>query len=123
MTLQVNRNMISVLSYSAKSGRAIDFERALKFPLSAAPLCIANGDGIRRETTKSKLMDLINIKGNENSTQAPIENTKTFKNHFQKIIKMLPFRCTTLYIVVDSYREVSIKSAERKKRGVTQKSM
>ena len=76
MTLQVNRTMISLLSYFAELGRAIDFERALEFLLSAVPLCIANGDGIRRETTKSKLMDLINLKGNENSTQASIENTK-----------------------------------------------
>ena len=33
MLLQINRNIIGVLlSYSAKSGRAIGFERALKVP-------------------------------------------------------------------------------------------
>ena len=43
MTLQVNRNIIgALLSHSAKSSRAIDFERALKFSLSAVPLSIAN---------------------------------------------------------------------------------
>ena len=61
MTLQVNRNIIgALLSYSTKSGRAIDIERALKFPLSVVRLSIANGDGSRRETSRSKLMDAIN---------------------------------------------------------------
>ena len=81
MTLQVNRNMISLLSYFAESGRAIDFERALKFLLSALPLCIANGDGIRRETTKSKLMDLINLKGMKIPHKHPLKIPKTFENH------------------------------------------
>lgn len=70
MTLQVNKNIIGAfLSYSRKSGRAVDFEMALKSPLSAAPLSIANEDGSRWETSKIKLMDIINRKGNENSAQ------------------------------------------------------
>ena len=140
MTLQVNRNIIgALLSYSAKSGRATDFERALKFPLLAVPLSIANGDGRRRETSKNKLMDVINPKGNENSTQTPSESVsdfaidlialvrtltvipKTFEILTWKIIKMLPGGCTTLHVVADSYREVSIKSAERNKRRSTSK--
>ena len=48
MTLQVNKNIIGAfLSYSRKSGRAVDFEMTLKSPLSAAPLSIANEDGSR----------------------------------------------------------------------------
>ena len=140
MTLQVNRNIIgALLSYSAKSSRAIDFERALKFPLLAVPLSIANGDGSRRETSKSKLMDVINPKGNEKSTQTPSENVsdfvidfialvrtltvipKTFENLIWKNIKILAVGCTTWNVVADSYRRVSIKSAERKKREITPK--
>ena len=90
MTLQVNRNIIgALLSYSAKSGRAIDFERALKFPLSAVPLNIANGDGSRRETSKNKLMDVINPKGNENFTQAPSENVSDFVIDFIALVRTL----------------------------------
>ena len=90
MTLQVNRNIIgALLSYSAKSGRAIDFERALKFPLSAVPLSIANGDGSRRETSKNKLMDVINPKGNENFTQAPSENVSDFVIDFVALVRTL----------------------------------
>ena len=90
MTLQVNRNIIgALLSYSAKSGRAIDFERALKFPLSAVPLSIANGDGSRRETSKNTLMDVINPKGNENFTQAPSENVSDFVIDFIALVRTL----------------------------------
>ena len=140
LSLQVNRNIIGgLLSYSTKSDRAINFERALKFPRSAAPLSIANGYGSRREPSKSKLKDVFNPKGNENSAQAPSERVsdfiidfitlvqtltvipKTFEDLIRKIIKMLPTGYTTLHIVVDSYREVSIESAERKKREITPK--
>ena len=131
MSLQVNRNNIGAfLSYSAKTGRAIDFERALKVSLPALPLSIANGDGSNREKSKRKLMDLINPKGNGNSAQAPSENNsdfvihfialvrtltvipKTFENLIWKIIKMLPVGCIALHVVADPYREVSIKSAK-----------
>ena len=93
MTLQVNRNIIgALLSYSTKSGTAIDFERALKFPLSAVPLSTANGDGSRRETSKSKVMDFINPKGNENSLQAPSENVSIFFINFIALFRTLTVR-------------------------------
>ena len=68
MTSQVNRNIGALLSYSVKTGRTTDFERALKFPLSPVILSIVNGDGSCR--SKSKLMDIINPKENENCAQA-----------------------------------------------------
>ena len=93
MTLQVNRNIIgALLSYSTKSGRAIDIERALKFPLSVVPLSIANGDGSRRETNRSKLMDAINPEGNENSPQAPSENVSNFVINFIALVRTLAVR-------------------------------
>ena len=52
--------MGALLSYSVKSGKAIVFEE-----VSAASLSVANGDGSRREISKSKLMDVINPKENE----------------------------------------------------------
>ena len=64
---------MGALSYSAKTGRAIDFERALKVSLPALPLSTANEDGRHREKSKSKLMDVINPNGNENSAQAPVK--------------------------------------------------
>ena len=120
-------------------GRAIDFERAIKLPLLAVPLNIANGDGSCRETIKNELMHVINPKRNVNFAQAPSEKVsnfvinfialvqiltvipKIFENLIWKTIKMLPARFITLHVVADSYREVSIKSVEKKKRGITPK--
>ena len=59
-TQEVNRNIISnLLSFTVKTGKPIDFEAALQYPLSPVPLSIANADGRRRETAKSKLKDII----------------------------------------------------------------
>ena len=123
MSLQINRNIIdALLSYSAKSGGATDFERALKVPLPAVTLSIANRDANHRETSKSKLMDVINAKRNENFAQVPSENIsdfvidfialvrtwtitpKAFANLIWKIINILPVGCITLHVVADSYR-------------------
>ena len=90
MTLQVNENIIGAfLSYSRKSGRAVDFEMALKSPLSAAPLSIVNEDGSRWETSKIKLMDIINRKGNENSAQGPSGNHYDFVIDFTAVVQTL----------------------------------
>ena len=118
-----------VLLYSAKSGRATDSERALKLRLSAVPWSIANGDGNRRETNKSKLMDVTDPKGNENSAQAPSVSVsdfiidfialartltvipKKFENLIWKIMKILPVGCTTLYDMAD------VKSPSNRRKG------
>ena len=94
---------------------------------------------VAEKQVKIKLMDVINPEGNENSTRAPSKNfsgfvidfivlvrtltviPKTFENLIWKIIKMLPVGCTTMHVVADSYREVFIKSVERKERGITPK--
>ena len=54
MSLQAHRNIIGVLlSYSRKTGRAIDFGMALKVLLPALPSSIANGVGSHREKVKA----------------------------------------------------------------------
>ena len=75
-TSQVNRNIISVLSYSVKLGRATDFERALKFSLLAVSLSIANGDGTHIETSKSKNIDVLTQREIKISHKHPV---KTFQ--------------------------------------------
>ena len=58
--IEVNRNIInSLLSFTNKSGISINFEAALKFPLSPIPLSIANADGKKRKTNKSKLKEIL----------------------------------------------------------------
>ena len=69
-TVEVNRNILgSLLSFSIKNERAIDISAALAYPLAPIPLSLAHGSGKRRETPKSKLMNLLAkdlIKGPEN---------------------------------------------------------
>ena len=44
-TLKVNHNFVgALLTYSAKSGKVIDLEKALMYPLSPIPLNILNGE-------------------------------------------------------------------------------
>ena len=43
-TLKVNHNFVgALLTYSAKSGKVIDLDKALMYPLSPIPLNILNG--------------------------------------------------------------------------------
>ena len=58
--IEVNRNIInSLLSFTNKSGKSINFEAALKYPLSPIPLSIANADGKKRKTNKAKLKEIL----------------------------------------------------------------
>ena len=48
-SIEVNRNIIGkLLAMSLKTGKQIDFEAALSFPLTQIPLSLANADGSRR---------------------------------------------------------------------------
>ena len=59
----VNPNILAaLLAFYIKSGKAIDINKALEFPLSPVPLSIANADGIGRQTAKSKPMQLLQTK-------------------------------------------------------------
>ena len=59
-SVHVNRNVLGALvSFSVRSGQAIDIEKALEYPLCPIPLSIANADGSRRQTLKSKLMEVL----------------------------------------------------------------
>ena len=67
--LEVNRNFLSfLLALSAKSGKSIDYQKVLQYPLYAVPLSLSDADGSRQSTMKSKLNDVL------------IENSKSFKN-------------------------------------------
>ena len=59
-TAEVNRNILSTLIFhEIKTGKLIDYEKALQYPLSPVPLSICHPDGNRRTTEKSKLKDIL----------------------------------------------------------------
>lgn len=112
----------------------MDLERALTYPLSPIPLSIATGDGNRRTTAKSKLLKAIHPE----DTDVPLPDMetvsdyivdlmalvrtqtaipKTFAEFFWKLIISIPRGYKSVHIVADSYREVSMKNAERTNRG------
>ena len=138
-SLEVNRNVLgTLLGYSIKSGKKVDFEKALKYPLSPIPLSIANGDGTKRKTNKSKLTKILLRNFNEASIpekksnsayvtdlMAVIRTLKNIPNTFEeltwRILKTIPRNHTRVDIIADTYRTTSIKMGERDRRGESSK--
>ena len=59
-TLEVNRNILGCLvAFSAKTGKAVDYQKALTYPLCPIPLSLAHPDGNRRQTDKAELWSTI----------------------------------------------------------------
>ena len=143
--IEANRNVLgTLLAISCRNERAIDFETALKFPLCSVPLSLANPDGSRRSTMKSKLQaillqfcktpvvhprEILPAK-REVSTfiidmMASIRTLTalpdTYEEFTWKFIKSLPNGYHRVDIVADTYQDESIKSVERQKRGSSER--
>ena len=143
--VEFNRNIVgTLLAYSARNEKMIDFEKALEYPLCSFPLSLANPDGSPRSTTKSKLLEVITqkcelplqhpreIQPTKDSVRAfvvdfmAIVRTMTeipdmYEDLAWKLVKMLPLGYSRIDIVCDTYQEKSLKSYERNKRGVSSK--
>ena len=143
-TVEINRNILgALLSFSAKANQPIDFDSALSYPLSPIPLSLALPDGARRETPKSKLMEII-LKGASELSDPTVENPfmrrstayvldmiatirmmksipATYEDFTWQFLKMIPKNFKRVDIVADTYRDNSIKSGERLKRGCSSK--
>ena len=144
-SVEVNRNILGLLlSASGKSGQVIDFAKALEYPLGPVPLSLANPDGSRRVTSKSKLLKVI-LKHCNSQILHPRESEPprqvviavvidmmaclrtmtqildTCEELTWKFLKLLPQGYERIDIVADTYHEVSLKSAERSHRGKASK--
>ena len=143
--IEANRDVLGkLLATSTKHGKIIDFKKALEYPLTPVPLSLTNADGTRRTTQKSALMDIL-IENNSRDTMDP-ENIlpakahtiayvvdlmaliRTFTSHpdtyegfANKIFASIPKGYKRVDIVADSYLPMSIKTAERNKRGMAPK--
>ena len=140
-TIEVNRNMIGkLLAISAKCEKVIDFEVALSFALTSTPLSLSNPDGTRRVTHKSKQVEIIQCYQDEPSIQRHVNDAATFVVDFialvrivtkevpqtfedlsLKILGSIPKGYNRVDFVADTYRNASIKTAERNKRGANSK--
>lgn len=135
--VDANRNILAMLiSLSAKTQKAIDFEKSLAFPLYSFPLCLAYPDGTKQETQKSKLLEVIAPEFSSISNAANINRTEsafvidmiaqlrvcvntipeTFEDFILKFLQSIPKGYKRIDIVADTYRDNSIKGEERAKR-------
>ena len=136
--VEVNRNVFgTLLALSARSERLIDFQKALSYPLCFVSLSLANPDGSRRTTQKSKLSNVIY----ENSVvldcvdlppktsviaylvdlmaliRTQTRTPATYEELVLQLFMAMPPGYKRIDIVADTYRHASMKDPERSKRG------
>ena len=76
-TVEVNRNILGALnSFSLKTNVAVDYEKALKYPLNPCPLSICHADGKKRSTNKADLKKIV-LKSADNLSMHEINNAGT----------------------------------------------
>ena len=142
--VEINGNILGkLLVYSAKSGRAIDFQTALQYPLSSVRLAFTYPDGTRRITRKSQLMEImlsyVNDLPDYSDVRIPKEQIAAYLVDLMALIRALPGVCDTyeelaqkvfdalpvgyqrIDIVTDTYRENSLKNLEHTKRGCSKR--
>ena len=135
--VKANRNVLGkLLTLSANAQQLIDFEAALSFPLYHVPLSLAYPDRTKRSTQKSKLLEIV-LEGSSDpvdthqqrevstliidmiahyrviSTNLP----QTFEEWILRFLQTIQKGYKRIDIVADTYRDFSIKSGERLKRG------
>ena len=145
-TVSVNRDIVgSLLSFSTKHEKLINWEPALTYPLSPVPLSICSADGIRRKVIKSKLMESIltehkvDLEDPKALAIQKAESTlivdlmealrsfssipETYEELFRNLLSTFPKTYHRVDIVADTYKSASIKGREREKRGCTNKTI
>ena len=138
--VDANRSFLSrLVHYAMKPGKSVDYEEALKHPLSVIPASLSHGDGTKRKNNKSELTDLVLGMGNKVTRSSPRnEETAyivdliavlytmtaipgTFEQLAWKILQNIPVGYHRVDIVADSYLEKSIKEGERASRSNSSK--
>ena len=137
--VEANRNVLGkLLSLSTKHEKPIDLVSTLSFPLYPVPLSLANPDGSKRCTQKSKLLEIFTVSNTNVEVSAETTSTLivdfiaqlrvsltgasgTFEDLIKKFYGSIGNSYRRIDIVADTYRDVSIKSSERSKRGESTK--
>ena len=146
--IKANRNILGkLLTLSANAQQPIDFEKALSYPLYHVPLSLAFPDGTKRSNQKSKLLEIImktrkidkHEKDNHVNTKKDVSTLivdmiahyrvisqnlpDTFEDWIKKFLQTVhnDDKYNRIDIVADTYRNFSIKSGEREKRGSSSK--
>ena len=133
-TAEVNTGVVGdPLHLAMKSGHAIDFMEALKYPLSPILLILGFPDGTKRSPAKSSLMKIIdytqiiedgayaNIDVYIVDLMAAIRAIGIFLTVeellINRVLTIIPRDCGRVDLVADSYRETSWKKSTSAGRG------
>lgn len=143
ITIKADRDLFARLVIASNS-RNINLKEVLKYELSLIPVSLAYNDGSLRKSNKHLLLPELEKKVNV-QPRLPVCNpsrataymidalaniqmlrfaaVNTFgelaEKHFELITAPLSVDCKRVDVVFDQYKDQSIKSGERKKRGVT----
>ena len=126
-TIKANRDIIrSLLSFSAKNNKPIDWENVLSYPLSRISLCFSTADSNPQKTAKNKLQEVVLKKGDSTIVANPREvvaesrYNSTYLVGYEeltwKLLPSFPRKFQRVNIVADTYRNVSITAGERGSR-------
>ena len=116
-----------------KSGQVTDFKEALKYPLAPILLSLGFPDGTKRSPAKSSLMKIIdyaqvvedsaytNVDAYIVDLMAGIRVVGIFLTVEELLINrklsIIPRDCRRVYLVADSYREISWENSTSAARG------
>ena len=127
-TVEVNRNILGALnSFSLKTNVAVDYRKALKYPLNPCPLSICHADGKKRSTQKSDLKNIL-LKSVDNLSMHEINNASndavvvdmmgliniisqipdTYGELAERFVEMLPKCYNRIDVVTDHYTSVKL---------------
>ena len=129
--ITAQRNIFSQLLILSQDNN-IDLQKVMEYPLGPVPWSLATADGMPIKTDKAALMHKLE---EEDSYKAPDKESnhihiidgnalfhslsqipETFGEVAQKIFNSLP-KVKRVHFLTDNYKDVSIKSAERLRRG------
>lgn len=136
--IMVQRDILGLLAAKSQQQKAtVNIDADLCYPLAPVPLSLATCDGTRRKTAKSKLfnaaftsleVESIEIEPTERRgacyildlaaiIRSIVRTPDTFRELALKIVRGIPSQYSVIYIACDSYKDQSIKNAERVLRG------
>ena len=139
--MNANRNVLGkLLTLSANAQQLIDFEAALSFPPYHVSLSLAYPDRTKRSTQKSKLLEIV-LEGSSDPVDTHQQREvstliidmiayyrvmstdlqQTFEEWILRFLQTIQKGYKRIDIVADIYKDFSIKSGERLKRGSTAK--
>ena len=133
------RDVLGILAAKSDQEKSsVDIDKALTYLLAAVSLPLACGDGGMRKTNKSKLYDVLKSLGSDFTiTRCDGENyyfidlaatlraTVNLPNTFEELAIMVFSDISQFYKLIyfacDTYKDASIKGAERENRGCSDK--